>query len=144
VKDVSAAHASALTEMVARLGPHDAYPWDPLPWPGTFSKVLLFDRATGHTFELGRIAKGAVFPAHSHPSLQVQYLISGRLRLPTGEVIEPGAFNVIPPGHPHGPFEALEDAISLKYFESVPEYVMPDGSKFSYRAEDGHPVPGHG
>lgn len=132
-------HASAFAEVVSRVGPHEAYPWHPLPWPGTFSKVLMFDPATGHTFELGKITAGAVFPAHAHPSLQAQYLISGRLRLSNGEVIEPGTFNIIPPGRPHGPFEALENAISFKYFASVPEYLMVDGSRFRYRAEDGQP-----
>jgi quercetin dioxygenase-like cupin family protein len=134
-------HASAFAEILSRVGPHDAYPWHPLPWPGTFSKVLMFEPATGHTFELGKIAAGAVFPAHAHPSLQAQYLVSGRLRLSNGEIMEPGTFSIIPPGRPHGPFEALEDAISFKYFSSLPEYLMLDGSRFRYRAEDAHPGP---
>ena len=125
--------------IVSRLGPHDDHPWHPLPWHGTFSKVLMFDRATGQTLELGKIAAGAVFPEHSHPTLQAQYLISGRLRLPSGAVIEPGAFNLIPAGQPHGPFEALEEAVSLKYFASVPEYVLSDGSRFRYNRGDGQP-----
>src|SRR5688572_23336061 len=44
-----------------RLGNHNDYAWEPLPWKGTYNKVLLFERCTGLTLELARIDKGATF-----------------------------------------------------------------------------------
>lgn len=119
-----------------RLGHHRDHPWTPLPWKGTYNKVLLFERCTGLTLELAKIDEGSVFPEHYHTTVQTQFLVSGLIRLKSGEVLEPGAFNIIPPGQLHGPFEAIEEAITFKYFASVPVYLLPDGSTFIYR-EDG-------
>jgi len=119
-----------------RLGNHDDHSWEPLPWKGTYNKVLMFERCTGLTLELARIEKGAVFPEHYHTTVQTQFLVSGRIRLKSGDVIEPGTFNIIPAGQLHGPFEAVDEAITFKYFASVPVYLLPDGSTFIYR-EDG-------
>ena len=121
-----------IARVYGRLGPHRDHQWRPLPWEGNFSKVLMFDPSTGQALELGKMAAGAAFPAHSHPCLQAQYLVSGRLRSAQGEVIEQGTFNVIPAGQLHGPFLALEETISLKYFAAAPAYVLPDGSRFDY------------
>src|SRR5437016_1634054 len=79
----------------AQLGQHDKHSWRPLPWKGTFNKVLYFDRVSGATIELAKIEKGAEFPEHYHSSVQTLFLISGKLRS-KGSVIEPGTFNVIP------------------------------------------------
>lgn len=122
-----------------RLGSHDDYPWKPLPWKGTFNKVLMFDRCTGLTLELAKVEKGAVFPEHYHTTVQTQFLVSGRIRVKSGDILEPGTFNIIPPGQQHGPFEAVEEAITFKYFASVPVYILPDGSTFIYR-EDGNTI----
>lgn len=111
----------------------------PLPWSGVHNRVLLFERCTGVTLELAKIEKGATFPEHYHTTVQTQFLVSGRIRLKTGDVLEPGTFNVIPPGQLHGPFEALEEAITFKYFASVPVYLLPDGATFIYK-EDGRTI----
>ena len=102
-----------LEKIFCRLGPHDRHAWTPLPWPGIHNKVLLFDHLTGATMELARVEEGATFPAHYHTTLQTLFLISGRLRTGT-TVINPGIFNVIPPGKLHGPFTAVEEAIQFK------------------------------
>jgi hypothetical protein len=39
----------------------------------------------------------------------------------------------------HGPFEAVEEAVTFKYFASVPVYILPDGSTYIYR-EDGKQI----
>ena len=122
-----------------RLGHHEDYPWQPLPWTGTYNKVLMFDRCTGLTLELAKVEKGAVFPEHYHTTVQTQFLVSGRIRLKNRDIIEPGTFNIIPPGQLHGPFEAVEEAITFKYFASVPVYILPDGGTFIYR-EDGKTI----
>jgi quercetin dioxygenase-like cupin family protein len=101
--------------------------------------VLLFDRCTGLTLELARIEKGATFPEHYHTTVQTQFLVSGRIRLKTGEIADPGTFNIIPAGQLHGPFEAVEEAITFKYFASVPVYILPDGTTFIYR-DDGKTI----
>jgi quercetin dioxygenase-like cupin family protein len=125
--------------MFNRLGNHHDYGWEPLPWNGIFNKVLLFDRCTGLTLELAKIEKGSVFPEHYHTTVQTQFLVSGHIRLKTGEVLDPGTFNIIPAGQLHGPFEAVEEAITFKYFASVPVYILPDGATFIYR-EDGKTI----
>jgi quercetin dioxygenase-like cupin family protein len=125
--------------MFTRLGSHHDYGWEPLPWKGVFNKVLLFDRCTGLTLELAKVEKGAKFPEHYHTTVQTQFLVSGRLRLKGGDILDPGAFNIIPAGQLHGPFEAVEEAITFKYFASVPVYILPDGATFIYR-EDGKTI----
>src|SRR4051812_6825607 len=100
-----------LAGVFSRLGNHGAYPWEPLPWKGCYNKVLMFDRCTGVTIELAKIERGAEFPEHYHPTVQTQFLVSGRLRLKNGEIADPGTFNIIPPGERHGPFNAVEESV---------------------------------
>jgi quercetin dioxygenase-like cupin family protein len=96
------------------------------------------DHLTGATIELAKVEKGATFPAHYHTTLQTLFLLSGRLR--TGNrLIEPGTFNVIPPGTLHGPFLAEEEAIQFKYFSAVPVYILEDGTTYIYK-RDGRTV----
>jgi len=123
-----------LSDIFLRLGPHENHPWTPLPWPGIHNKVLLMDHLTGATIELAKVEAGATFPAHYHTTLQTLFLVSGRLR--TGDrLIRPGTFNVIPPGTLHGPFEAEEEAIQLKYFSATPVYILEDGATYIYKRD---------
>jgi quercetin dioxygenase-like cupin family protein len=132
-------HLPQFAGMFTRLGNHHEYGWEPLPWKGVYNKVLLFDRCTGLTLELAKIDKGMVFPEHYHTTVQTQFLVSGHIRLKTGQIIDPGTFNIIPAGQLHGPFEAVEEAITFKYFASVPVYILPDGATYIYR-EDGKTI----
>jgi quercetin dioxygenase-like cupin family protein len=125
--------------MFTQLGHHNDHHWVPMPWKGIFNKVLLFDRCTGMTLELAKIEKGAVFPEHFHTTVQTQFLVSGQLRLKSGDIVDPGAFNVIPAGQLHGPFEAVSEAITFKYFASVPVYILPDGTTLIYQ-QDGKTI----
>lgn len=124
-----------------RLGNHKEYDWTALPWKGTFNKVLLFERCTGLTLELARVEKGATFPEHYHTTVQTQFLVSGKVRLKDGTLVEPGNFSIFPPGQLHGPFTAEEEAITFKYFASVPVYLLRDGKTYIYR-EDGKTIEG--
>ena len=124
-----------------QLGQHNKHPWKPLPWKGTFNKVLYFDRISGATIELAKIEKGAEFPEHYHPSIQTLFLISGRLRSKDG-IIEPGTFNIIPAGQLHGPFHGEEESITLKFFSATPVYFLKDGSSYLYK-EDGRIIALH-
>jgi quercetin dioxygenase-like cupin family protein len=130
---------SQFAGMFTRLGQQREHDWEPMPWKGISNKVLLFDRCTGLTLELARIEKGAVFPEHYHTTVQTQFLVSGRIELKSGDVLDPGTFNIIPAGQLHGPFKAVEEAITFKYFASVPVYILPDGQTFIYR-EDGKTI----
>jgi len=122
-----------------RLGQHDQFPWCPLPWKGVFNKVLAFDRVTGATIELAKVEKGAAFPEHYHTTVQTLFLVSGRLRTGSGDIIEPGTFNVIPAGQIHGPFIAEEESIQFKFFSSVPVYILTDGTTYIYQ-HDGNTI----
>lgn len=125
--------------MFTQLGRHEDHKWEPMPWEGVYNKVLLFDRCTGLTLELAKIEKGAVFPEHYHTTVQTQFLVSGRIQLKTGDILDPGMFNIIPAGQLHGPFKAVAEAITFKYFASVPVYILPDGTTFIYR-QDGKTI----
>lgn len=85
--------------------------------------------------ELAKVEKGATFPEHYHTQLQSLFLVSGRLRTGSGDIIEPGTFNIIPPGQVHGPFTAEETAIQFKYFSSVPVYILRDGTTYIYKPD---------
>ena len=128
-----------LSGFFSRLGKHDDYEWTSLPWEGVHNKVLFFDRVSGATIELARVEKGARFPEHYHTTVQTLFLVSGLLRTGSGDVIEPGTFNVIPAGQLHGPFIAEEESVQLKYFSAVPVYIMADGRTYIYR-DDGHTI----
>src|SRR5438046_332956 len=128
-----------LSAAFCRLGHHEKHPWLPLPWKGIFNKVLFFDPITGATIELAKVAKGATFPEHYHTTVQTLFLVSGRLRTGSGDVIEPGTFNIIPAGQVHGPFTGEEESIQFKYFSSVPVYILKDGSTYIYQ-RDGHTI----
>ena len=119
--------------MFTRLGHHEDYKWVPLPWDGVFNKVLMFDCCTGLTLELAEIEKDAVFPEHYYTTVQTQCLVSGHIKLKSGKVISPGTFNIIPAGQLHGPFEAVEQAVTFKYFASFPVYILPAGLTYIYR-----------
>ena len=125
-----------LAGLFCQLGPHEAFPWKALPWRGVFNKVLFFDRCTGATIELAKVEKGAHFPEHYHTTVQTLFLVSGRLRTGSGQIIEPGTFNVIPAGQVHGPFFAEEESVQFKYFSAVPVYILKDGATYIYQ-EDG-------
>jgi quercetin dioxygenase-like cupin family protein len=99
------------------------------------NKVLFFDRVSGATMELARVEEGAEFPEHYHTTVQTLFLCEGRLRTGSGEVIEPGTFNVIPAGQLHGPFIAEAESIQLKYFSSTPVYILRDGTTYIYRQD---------
>lgn len=125
----------------AQLGQHTNHSWRPLPWKGTYNKVLYFDRVSGATIELAKIDKGAEFPEHYHASVQTLFLISGKLRS-HNTVIEPGTFNIIPAGQLHGPFHGEEESITFKFFSAAPVYFLKDGSAYLYK-EDGRTIALH-
>ena len=125
----------------AQLGQHEKHSWRPLPWKGTFNKVLYFDRVSGATIELAKIEKGAEFPEHYHASVQTLFLVSGKLRSKDG-IIKPGTFNVIPAGQLHGPFHGEEESITFKFFSAAPVYFLRDGSAYLYK-EDGRTIALH-
>lgn len=122
-----------------QLGNHEQYDWVPLPeehFEGVYNKVLYYNRTTGEVFELVKIEEGAEFPTHYHPTLQTLFLMEGKLRHPDGSVTEPGRFEVIPAGEKHGNYVAEEPVLQKKYFNSTPQFILPDGSSYTYR-EDG-------
>lgn len=121
--------------LYCKLGDHTRHPWKRMPWKGVYNKVLLFERCTGLTIELAKVEKGCKFPEHYHTTVQTQFLVSGQLRLKDGALVHPGTFNVIPAGQLHGPFFAVEESITFKYFASVPVYILPNGSTFIYRQD---------
>jgi len=123
---------SQLSGLFCQIGQHEKHPWIPLPWRGVYNKVLYFDPVTGATMELAKVEKGCSFPAHYHTTVQTLFVVSGRLRDESGAITVPGTFRIIPAGHLHGPFVAEEEAIQLKYFSSVPVYILKDGTTFIY------------
>ena len=74
-----------------------------------------------------RMRQGATIPLHSHPAVQIGYVISGRVRFSRGEesfVVEPGGSYVFGTGEPHGAL-VLEDAEVVECFTPQrPEYAV--------------------
>src|SRR5437879_3934727 len=121
-----------LNGIFCQLGNHEDHPWKAMPWKGIFNKVLFSDPVTGALMELAKVEKGAEFPEHYHTTVQTLFLISGRLR--SGDAtIKSGTFNIIPAGQQHGPFIGEEEAIQLKYFSSIPVYILKDGTTYIYK-----------
>jgi hypothetical protein len=61
---------SQLEGSFARLGERSDYPWEPLPSPGLFNKVLFSDPVPGFAIEAARVEQGAEFPQHYHTRMQ--------------------------------------------------------------------------
>lgn len=64
------------------------------------------------------LARGAVFPEHSHANEQVTLLLAGRVKLTSAndaKIVEAGQVIQMPPNEPHQ-LEALEDTIAFDVF----------------------------
>ncbi|HIJ81588.1 MAG TPA: cupin domain-containing protein [Desulfuromonadales bacterium] len=74
-----------------------------------------------------RLRKGAILPLHSHPHEQTGYLVSGTMRLTTGEEtqnVQPGDSWCIAGGVQHGA-EIIEDSVAVEVFSPVREDYLP-------------------
>ena len=76
-------------------------------FPGTSWSVLAEPVTEGSIHRL-KMKKGTVIPAHTHPSDEFVYLISGTIK--TGDTIcDKGTFWKTPAGVKQGPHEAITD-----------------------------------
>jgi quercetin dioxygenase-like cupin family protein len=101
----------------------DDVPWASTSIDGLEEKVLWSDPDTGASVTLLRWAKGAgIERAHSHPSNQFFYCLSGEyLDAGSGIVSRPGSFYWNPKGVVHGPTEAIEECVLLEIYDG-PHY----------------------
>ena len=115
-----------LAEMLARLVQGEHLDWSTMSFSDVWRKVLFYDRSTGKTLEFQKIGNGWSYPKHSHTCVQIEFLVTGHVRLESGKIIAPGTITYIPAFQMHAGFEALEDVVTLNYFASVPVYLFPD------------------
>ena len=76
-----------------------------------------------------RLEEGACLPLHAHPHEQIGYLVSGRLELTIGDVVqvaEPGDSWCIPGDVEHQAV-AHADCVAVEAFAPVREDYLPQG-----------------
>ncbi len=95
--------------------------------PGIRMKTLVHGDKT--LFSEFHMDAGSTLPDHSHPHEQTGYLVSGRMRLITGEEVleaEPGDSWCVP-GNARHRAEILEDALVIEVFSPVrEEYLLQE------------------
>jgi len=74
--------------------------WKATPFPGVASKLLFFDRETGMTTSLVRMAAGSVFPSHNHAGPEHSYVLEGDVRF-EDHTLQPGDYEVALPSSAH-------------------------------------------
>ena len=101
----------------------DDLDWAPAAMEGLEEKVLWADPDTGASVTLLRWAPGAGVPqAHTHPSNQFMYCLSGSyVDNGSGIVSQPGTFYWNPKNVLHGPTRALEECVLLEIYDG-PHY----------------------
>ena len=95
---------------------------------GLSHKPLWRDEVTGASISLVRFRAGSGIPLrHSHASNQFMFCLSGKYRyVPTGLVLEPGAFYWNPKGCLHGPTHADEDTVLLEVYDGPHDPTQPE------------------
>lgn len=113
---------SGVAEEAVAIDP-DALEWSSSAVPGLEEKVLWEDPETGASITLLKFAPGAgISRAHSHPSNQFMYCLSGQyVDEGSGIVSRPGTFYWNPKGVVHGPTRALEECVLLEIYDG-PHY----------------------
>lgn len=76
-------------------------PWQPLPVPGAFVKMLSFNQDEGYAVVLGRLDAGCRYPAHFHSGAEDLYMVSGDLTI-GDHVLKAGDFHHADAGTSHG------------------------------------------
>lgn len=97
--------------------------------------MLFFDPFSGVTFDLAKMEQGATFPEHYLTTTQVTYLLEGRLRRDDGTIIYEASFHFVRAGEVQTPIKAETEIIQLRYFASVPVYILSDGSTFVTKSD---------
>ena len=101
-----------------------AIPWERTSIPGLEEKVLWAHPDTGASVTLLKFDAGSgITRAHSHPSNQFMYCLSGSyLDSGSGIVSTPGTFYWNPKEVEHGPTEALQECVLIEIYDG-PHYA---------------------
>ena len=97
--------------------------------PGIWMKTLVYGEKS--LLSEFRMEAGSCLPEHSHPHEQTGYLVSGRMRLITGEQVleaEPGDSWCVPGNTVHRA-EIVEDVVVIEVFSPVREEYLPEKMK---------------
>ncbi len=79
---------------------NESAPWQPLPVPGAFVKLLSIDHARGYAVALGKLEPGAHYPRHKHLASEQVFVLSGDLHIGS-ERLEAGDFHHADAGSTH-------------------------------------------
>lgn len=110
--------------------------WTPSPFPGVAYNFLKLGGSSPAVVALRRIQAGATMPPHRHPTVERNYLISGRAQLLDGSIIEAGTYLEIAPGVRHGA-TALEECVFHDSYDGSLVWVQDSGELISVNSTGG-------
>lgn len=110
--------------------------WVPSPFPGVAYNFLKLAGGSPAVVALRRIEAGATMPPHRHPTMERNYLVSGRAQLLDGSIIEAGSYIEIAAGVRHG-VTALEECVFHDSYDGSLVWVQDSGEMVSVNSKGG-------
>lgn len=110
--------------------------WVQSPFPGVAYNFLKLAGSSPAVVALRRINAGATMPAHRHPTVERNYLVSGRAQLLDGTIIEAGTYLEINAGVRHG-VTALEECVFHDSYDGSLVWVQDSGEMISVNSTGG-------
>lgn len=110
--------------------------WVASPFPGVAYNYLKLNGTAPAVVALRRIDAGASMPAHRHPTVERNYLISGRAQLLDGSIIEAGTYLEIEAGVRHGA-TALEECVFHDSYDGSLVWIEDNGTITSVNSTGG-------
>jgi anti-sigma factor ChrR (cupin superfamily) len=100
--------------------------WVPSPFPGVSYSYLKLDGTSPAVVALRKINAGATMPAHRHPTVERNYLISGQAQLLDGTIIDAGTYMEIEAGVRHGA-TAIQECIFHDSYDGSLVWIEDSG-----------------
>jgi hypothetical protein len=119
---------------IIEIGDTKKLDWSPSPWPGVFYKFLRLGAGGYDVVDLLKIEKGVTLLPHRHSGPQSSYLISGRAKTFSGQILDSGSWIHIPAGLRHG-HVAEEEVVWIDFFPGLLTWFLDDGSVFNLKAD---------
>jgi len=115
--------------------------WVSSPFPGVAYNYLKLGGSSPAVVALRKISQGASMPPHRHPTVERNYLISGRAQLLDGTIIEAGSYLEIASGVRHGA-TALEECVFHDSYDGSLVWVEDSGTMIAVNSTGGFDVLG--
>ncbi|MBC8063700.1 MAG: cupin domain-containing protein [Chlorobia bacterium] len=110
--------------------------WVPSPFPGVAYNFLKLGGANPAVVALRKISAGSIMPPHRHPTVERNYLVSGRAQLLDGSIVEAGTYLEIAAGVRHGA-TALEECVFHDSYDGSLVWVEDSGQMTAVNSTGG-------